>query len=293
MLCLVNHLVTKEYQKMYDKERKVMTILHALGLQKVKSGVVSLVGAGGKTTCMFRLAHELKKNKKNVLVTTTTKIYHPQNDDFQYDSIYIGNNPISLREKIPQKNSGFIAVAAKRIQAEQAKLVGFNYNQITSIHDETLFDFMLIEADGAGKKSIKAPDCHEPVVPRETSITIGMIGFDCLGKPVEEKTVHRLENFCDITGTAAGNLINKNTILQLIESPLGLFKKSPKFSSKILILNQVDTAHQEEKALSLAEYIKEHSAILDKILIARLNSFRLVRTVIEVCQNHSNRLNSG
>ena len=45
-----------------------------------EGGVISLVGAGGKTSLMFRLAHELEKAGERVLTTTTTKIYEPSAD---------------------------------------------------------------------------------------------------------------------------------------------------------------------------------------------------------------------
>jgi probable selenium-dependent hydroxylase accessory protein YqeC len=37
-----------------------------------KGGVISIVGAGGKTALMFRLARELSKDGGRVLTTTTT-----------------------------------------------------------------------------------------------------------------------------------------------------------------------------------------------------------------------------
>ena len=43
-------------------------------------GVISLVGAGGKTSLMFKLAHELSKTGEPVLTTTTTKIFEPGPD---------------------------------------------------------------------------------------------------------------------------------------------------------------------------------------------------------------------
>ena len=42
-----------------------------------EGGVISLVGAGGKTTLMFRLARELADTGERVLTTTTTRILRP------------------------------------------------------------------------------------------------------------------------------------------------------------------------------------------------------------------------
>ena len=56
-----------------------MNISRAMGLQERE--IISLVGGGGKTTLMFRLAGELALQRK-VVVTTTTKIYRPSRTNF-------------------------------------------------------------------------------------------------------------------------------------------------------------------------------------------------------------------
>ena len=40
--------------------------------------LITLVGAGGKTTLMFALANELLAGHKKIITTTTTKIYPPE-----------------------------------------------------------------------------------------------------------------------------------------------------------------------------------------------------------------------
>ncbi len=57
--------------------------LQALGIEK--NDVVSIAGAGGKTSLMFRLAEEAKGLGFKVLVTTSTKIFVP--DSTQYDRL--------------------------------------------------------------------------------------------------------------------------------------------------------------------------------------------------------------
>ena len=46
-------------------------------LQLKNKGIISLIGAGGKTSLMFQLAKQLSKSKK-ILTTTTTKIFMPE-----------------------------------------------------------------------------------------------------------------------------------------------------------------------------------------------------------------------
>ena len=49
--------------------------------------VISLVGAGGKTTTMYQLADELAEQGKRVLVTTSTHIRRPQEGEGQWARI--------------------------------------------------------------------------------------------------------------------------------------------------------------------------------------------------------------
>ena len=51
------------------------SFLDACGLSE--GAVVSIVGAGGKTSLMFRLAREVRERGKSCLVTTSTRILIP------------------------------------------------------------------------------------------------------------------------------------------------------------------------------------------------------------------------
>ncbi|MGD8335356.1 MAG: hypothetical protein PVF86_00975, partial [Desulfobacterales bacterium] len=51
------------------------SLRYSLGLKD--GGVISIVGAGGKTALMYRMARELASRGDRVLTTTTTKIRWP------------------------------------------------------------------------------------------------------------------------------------------------------------------------------------------------------------------------
>ena len=63
-------------RKMKPARMRIRDAAEALGIDPAQAAQYSLVGGGGKTTAMFRLAHELKALGKKVLVTTTTNIAH-------------------------------------------------------------------------------------------------------------------------------------------------------------------------------------------------------------------------
>lgn len=193
----------------------------------VKGGeVVSIIGAGGKTTTLFLLAEELKSLNKKVLVTTTTAIYSPE--EGQYDYYFLEDIKDDFN---PHKGS--ITVYGEGIKAE--KLIGSSLVKMDEIIKRKLFDFVLIEADGSKGKPIKAPASHEPVVSKYTTKTIGIIGLDCLGRRIEE-IVHRPEIFIEITKADYFDIIDEENIIRLVLNPEGLFKGAQ--GKEMLLLNK-------------------------------------------------------
>lgn len=187
--------------------------------------VISIVGGGGKTTTLFMLADELKKLGKRVLVTTTTAIFNPKEEE--YDHYFLGK----IDDFTP--NKGSITILGDRV--EKGKLKAASLGEIERIVGEGLFDYLLIEADGAKGKPIKAPDSYEPVIPKSTTKTIGVIGLDSLDRRVED-IVHRPERFIQITKTQYPDIIDVEIMVNLILHPRGLFKGAR--GERILLLNK-------------------------------------------------------
>ena len=104
-----------------------------------KGDVVSIVGSGGKTTFMFKLADELKDTYK-VLVTTSTKIYMPDKKYKIYTTLEAFINDHNKTE------NGVIVVAGG-YNAQSNKLIGINDDDSDILIK--YFDIILIEADGS------------------------------------------------------------------------------------------------------------------------------------------------
>ena len=70
---------TRIQEKLPLQKRPLQTLSlsEALSLDLHRECIITIVGAGGKTTLMFRLADELAKSGLRVVVTTTVKIYRP------------------------------------------------------------------------------------------------------------------------------------------------------------------------------------------------------------------------
>lgn len=204
--------------------------------------LISFVGAGGKTTTMFSIAQELKNNRKKVLISTTTAIYNPKGN---YDYYFLKE----INDEFSPQN-GSITILGETVV--EGKLRGISSDKIDKINETNIFDFILVEADGAKKKSIKAPRELEPIVPNTTTKTIGVIGLDSVGKIINDENVHRVDLFIEITGKEINHKIDEEDIIKLVLHHNGLFKDSK--GEKILLLNKcdrhkIDTAYNIRKKL--------------------------------------------
>jgi len=230
-------------------------------------GVVSLVGAGGKTTLMFRLASELAEAGERVLTTTTTKISIPK--EGQSSELVVSANVRDVIRRAEDRLSAYPHVsAAKRLSDSEGKLHGFDPKEIEQIWKAGLFQWILVEADGAAGRSLKAPADHEPVIPVCSSWVVAVVGLDVVGKPLDEAWVFRHEVFSRISGLPLGSPVTEESIAAAIEHERGLLKGCPAHSRQFLFLNKAE----EDRAYQSAQRIGSVLSItgmgrLERILI--------------------------
>lgn len=205
-----------------------MIIYEELGLSLEKPEIISLVGAGGKTTLIDELAKELKSLDRKVLSTTTTQIFEPENPDY------------FLLKKIEDNfkpENGTITSYGSLLRG--GKLIGISLEEIENIIKRDIFDYILIEADGAKEKPLKAPGEHEPVITNLSTITIGVIGLDSIGKELNDLNFHRSDRIANIIRKEIGEKIDIKDIVNLLLDNEGTFKGS--VGRRILILNKANS----------------------------------------------------
>lgn len=242
-----------------------------IGLNPKKPYMISFVGGGGKTSHMLRLANELKKFG-NVLVTTTTKILIPEKKD--YDNLVIlENNNLETPEK-------GITVLAKSINKDN-KIVGVDKDYLDNLYSENRFQFILIEADGAKEKPLKAPNETEPIIPLKTNINIGIIGGDALDRKINA-VCFREDIFNNITGKSSGDLVDDESIVKLLNHDKGLFKDTPKNAKRYFIISKCDDNSKRERARILLNKVLSCKNI-DKVFLTSIHKNFIEAVSINVC----------
>jgi probable selenium-dependent hydroxylase accessory protein YqeC len=171
------------------------------------SGVISLIGAGGKTSLMFCLARELARSGCTVLSTTTTNVHFPSKEQSAITLVSdtaqnLVAQSIPLLKDHPHLSAGSLHFP------DTGKLKGFAASVMDEIWHAGCFDWIIVEADGARQLPIKASDVHEPVIPSVTTAIIHVTGLDAFNIPLDDDHVHRSALFSDNTGLARGSRVD-------------------------------------------------------------------------------------
>ena len=95
---------------------------------------IALVGGGGKTTLMFELAHELRRNRKQVITSTTTKVWH--REALQYEKVFLVEDDADWEKKKAEGLSGEGSAFVGKSILDSGKVEGIS----ASLADEIFRD---------------------------------------------------------------------------------------------------------------------------------------------------------
>jgi len=230
----------------------------------VRGKLTAIAGGGGKTSCMIFLADLCRKVGLQVLITTTTHLQMPTERDYGYDTLHIGN-------MLPkgERDGGSTTFWYNTVIVEKQRVSGPDPEQISKVSAVGVFDRILVEVDGSRGRPLKVPGANEPVIPEGTDTVIGVIGLECLGKPADSNTVHRIDQYQHITGEIPGSIIKLETLAALTKADNGIFKGAPDQAEKILFLNQADTV-TEACRNSLADFFLSRVYSINAVVVAAL-----------------------
>jgi molybdenum cofactor cytidylyltransferase len=244
-----------------------MGLTLAKALRLPSAPCVAFVGAGGKTTAMFQLARQLNPP---VIVTATT---------------HLGAWQLRLADKhvIPRSRAVPIDVNFEGTTLVTGPLMD---DQRTERVDEDVLYWLraeaqkrgiplLIEADGARQKSLKAPASHEPPIPGFADMVVVMAGLSALNKPLTDEFVHRPEIYSGLSGLKLGERISGEVVVRVLSHPDGGLKNIPADAQRVVLLNQADTVDLQATAQKMSEQLL---ASFQAVIIASLRDDRIFAT---------------
>jgi len=220
----------------------------------VPQGITALVGGGGKTTLMLRLARELAQSGARVIVTTTTHILPPE-------GIPTGN-PANAEEVSHALLLEPLLCLGKLTADGKLGAPDLSMAMLTQ-----QADYVLVEADGAKHLPLKAPAEHEPVIPPETRLVIAVAGLDGAGKSIKENAF-RPKQYAALCGKRETEPVTPRDIALVLAHEAGQRKDIPKGARFAALLNKADDAERRKDALEVATALGQ--AGVERVVIAAL-----------------------
>lgn len=245
-----------------DDEQALSSVLTV-----VKGDVISIVGAGGKTTTMYRLCHELVVQGLRVVSTTTTAFQPPTAR--QSPLLLLAEDVSDLASAVQEALAvhRHVSVASRARRADKVEGVDFS---VVSVLRE-LADVVVIEADGARHARIKAPADHEPVVPESTTLFLTVAGLHALGHPLRE-VCHRPYQAASLCHQAQESAVTWNTLSRLLGSHNGGLKGRPPNARAWALLTHLTGSNEQD-----AEEIAQSLPARDYEGVVALSPTRLVK----------------
>jgi probable selenium-dependent hydroxylase accessory protein YqeC len=228
-----------------------MTLKEALDIRRGE--VISLVGGGGKTTLMFALARELASDGDCIITTTTTKILEPSSSETPFLLLEKDEEELMRLLLANVDKYRHITIASGRLTS--GKLNGISPEFVVKLAGLSQVSYIVVEADGAAHKSLKAPNPTEPVIPLNTSLVIPVVGVDAIGCRLTEKDVFRPEIVSKLLGLPLGEVVSAEAIAFLITHHHGIIKGSPERARIVPFINKMDLDEGLLKGRDLADKI--------------------------------------
>ncbi len=197
-----------------------------LGLE---SGIISVIGGGGKTTFLHSISKELPGTK---VITTTTHF-------FPFDDVY--TEDFQTKEDLKRAlNANERLAAAKDIGIDKLVEPTLGVDVLAEVAD-----WVLVEADGSRHLPFKAHASHEPVIPESSNVIIQVIGGSGFGKTVEE-SVHRPQIFCEIAGCTPEDVVTPELLAKVLKT---------EDLCDVIIINQAEDPSFQEIARRLQDSV--------------------------------------
>lgn len=249
-------------------------ILDAFGLRERR--YVHLIGGGGKTTLMFAAAHALAAAGRSVLTTTTTRILHPE--AAQCGCVVLGSDAASLAERLGAVFAGHRHVTAVAPDpAGGRKVAGLPSEVLDALVDARVAGHVLVEADGAAGRPLKAHADHEPVVSPRADLVIAVIGVDCLGVPMDDAHVHRAALLRERLGRREGALVTAEDVAGIVLHRDGWLARVAREVEVIVFVNKAATpeALDDARLIAMALRAADASRRLARVVVGdvRMGAF--------------------
>jgi probable selenium-dependent hydroxylase accessory protein YqeC len=234
-----------------------------LDLLAARTGLVCAVGAGGKKTTLYCLA---AVHPGRVGLTATVMIpSFPQT----LGAHVVIEAPCAIIPAVTQAAAASRIVAFAHPSEKRARFGGISLTELMALREQAGFDVILVKADGARSRWVKAPAEDEPQIPAAATTVIVVVSARVLNEPLSEKTAHRVAHIQAITGVRASEILTPSHLARLLVDPRGGLKGVAD-AQVVPLINMVDNPELEILAREAGERALAMTHRFDRVVLASM-----------------------
>lgn len=203
----------------------------------IPRGITAILGGGGKTTLLYKLAQELSAAGR-VIVAASTRIYPPREIPTRFDA-----SPAEIRAYFQTNRVLCLGEPAENGKLSAPKLPFSALSELA--------DYILVEADGSRGLPLKAHEPQEPVIPEGTALRVYVVGVDAFGERIRD-AAHRPALYARLAETDEQAVVTPELAARVLEREA---------LSDVVLLNKVETAEEYVLAWQFARARKKATVV--------------------------------
>ncbi len=228
--------------------QETASLSEALGLSSFVKGCIAVIGSGGKTSTIFRLAEEFAARDLRVVITTTTRMFREPGE--------LATTIEEVRELLKRQS---IVIAGR--PAEAGKIAGLEEEQAREL--VRIADIVLVEADGSKRLPLKVPASHEPVIPDDVDKIILVAGLSGIGTRLSG-CCHRTELAGELLEVSSEHIIRPMDIAGMLKK--GYLEQQLAGRGQVrVLLNQADHIGFRKAGEEIADIMAPYPCVIGKL----------------------------
>ena len=226
-------------------------------------GVTAVVGAGGKKSTLYALAAELGR----AVVTATVRI--PPFES-RVERLEVTDDPVGT---VAGNDVWPIGIVPGR-DGDRDRYLGYDPGRIDDLAPAVEVP-ILVKADGARTRWLKAPAAEEPQIPSTTDLVVPVASVRAVGERIDDEHVHRPERVASLLGRSIGDRIRPADVAAVLGDERGGLKDVPADARVVPLVNMVDDGQLESTAEMIGTELLAEDRI-ERVVLGRMDRGEVV-----------------
>jgi probable selenium-dependent hydroxylase accessory protein YqeC len=237
--------------------------------------LVAFIGAGSKTTIIWRLLRLLVVSGERAIFTTTTFTFEPRGTPLLLSS---DPEPADIARMLIESTFLVLASARERVSAPKnmtsnsqlvhpIKLTGIDPRILNDLARRMPGVTWLVETDAVKRHKVATMTERQLSVPQATDRVVISADMEALGQPLDEPTVYRPELAAQLLQVAQSTPITSTILANLVNYASWRLQNTQGKASMIALLSQQDQ-HPHPQAEEVAERLLERELYQRVVLVS-------------------------